>query len=585
MHLSYDKRSNRIAYAANKSIHVRSVEKPEESIQYTLHTAATTVAKFSPSGFYVASGDATGTVRVWDVVGEDLITKGEYHVISGRINDIAWDADSQRIIAVGDGKEKYGHCFTADSGNTVGEITGHSNVINAVDIRPVRPYRAATVSDDSSLIFLHGPPFKFNASVKDKHTSFVHDVKFSPNGEHIVSVSADHKIALYDGKTGEFKNFVGEKDGHSGSIFGVSWAADSSKFVTASADATVRLWDVSGDLVKTWTFEKSVSNQQVGVVYAGDYIISLSFSGELNYLTPESDSPVKVLSGHQKSITALAVPPEAADSIYSGSYDGKVVQWELKTGTSKTVTGDGHETLVASLLPSSDGSSVWSIAWDDTLKTLSGTTFKGTAASLGAQPTSASNDGDVLAIVTENTLQIYDNGSGKEVATKTLSFPAKAVAVSVAAGLVAVGRANDYGVSLFNLKDLTDADKSSSKLAPLRAAPSYAAFSPDGKYLAAGDSTGKIIVYNVADRSVKTSRWAMHTSRVTSIAWHPSGDYVATGASDADVYIYSVKVPGKAIKNLRAHKDGVNAVVWTSSASLATAGADATIKLWDVKFP
>lgn len=88
---------------------------------------------------------------------EDLITKGEYHVISGRINDIAWDADSQRIIAVGDGKEKFGHCFTADTGNSVGEISGHSNIINSVDIRPVRPYRAATVSDDSSLVFMPVP--------------------------------------------------------------------------------------------------------------------------------------------------------------------------------------------------------------------------------------------------------------------------------------------------------------------------------------------------------------------------------------------------------------------------------------------
>jgi len=43
-------------------------------------------------------------------------------VISGRINDIAWDGESQRIIAVGDGKERFGHAFSFDSGNTVGEV-------------------------------------------------------------------------------------------------------------------------------------------------------------------------------------------------------------------------------------------------------------------------------------------------------------------------------------------------------------------------------------------------------------------------------------------------------------------------------
>ena len=41
---------------------------------------------------------------VWDAV-EGVNTKGTYPIISGRINDIAWDGDSQRIIAVGDGRE------------------------------------------------------------------------------------------------------------------------------------------------------------------------------------------------------------------------------------------------------------------------------------------------------------------------------------------------------------------------------------------------------------------------------------------------------------------------------------------------
>jgi WD repeat-containing protein 1 (actin-interacting protein 1) len=51
-----------------------------------------------------------------------MTLKNETKVISGRINDIAWDGESQRIIAVGDGKERYGHAFTFDSGNTVGEV-------------------------------------------------------------------------------------------------------------------------------------------------------------------------------------------------------------------------------------------------------------------------------------------------------------------------------------------------------------------------------------------------------------------------------------------------------------------------------
>jgi len=112
----------------------------------------TSVAKFSPSGYYIASGgsspnetvayvDVTGTVRVWDAVGSDMTMKTETKVISGRINDIAWDGESRRIIAVGDGKERYGHAFTFDSGNTVGEVSfspssyKQSNMLRSVVIR------------------------------------------------------------------------------------------------------------------------------------------------------------------------------------------------------------------------------------------------------------------------------------------------------------------------------------------------------------------------------------------------------------------------------------------------------------------
>lgn len=140
---------------------------------------------------------------------------GEYSIIAGRINDLAWDGDSQRIIAVGDGKERFGHCITADSGNSVGEISGHSSQINCVSIRQQRPIRAATGSDDTKVVFFHGVPFKYNTSLQDSHNRFVFGTAFSPDGSTLVSVGADKRVWLYDGKTGETKSLIGEGE-HTG---------------------------------------------------------------------------------------------------------------------------------------------------------------------------------------------------------------------------------------------------------------------------------------------------------------------------------------------------------------------------------
>ena len=140
---------------------------------------------------------------------------GEYSIIAGRINDIAWDGESQRIIAVGEGKERFGHCITADSGNTCGEVSGHSSQINSVSIRQQRPLRAATGSDDTSMVFYHGAPFKFNTKLQEQHNNYIYGTEFSPDGNALVSVGSDKKVWIYDGKTGEAQKQIGDSQ-HTG---------------------------------------------------------------------------------------------------------------------------------------------------------------------------------------------------------------------------------------------------------------------------------------------------------------------------------------------------------------------------------
>lgn len=48
-----------------------------------------------------------------------------------------------------------------DSGSSTGEISGHTKVVNAVSIRQQRPFKAATASDDTTIVFHTGVPFKF----------------------------------------------------------------------------------------------------------------------------------------------------------------------------------------------------------------------------------------------------------------------------------------------------------------------------------------------------------------------------------------------------------------------------------------
>lgn len=599
--LSADAKGERIAYASNKSIFLRSIDDPAVSTQYTQHTTNTTVAKFSPSGFYCASGDASGIVRVWDCSPNGSgATKGEYSIINGRINDIAWDGDSQRIIAVGDGKQRYGHCVTADSGNTVGEISGHSAQVQAVSIRQQRPIRAATAGDDKNLVFYQGPPFKFSdIPGRGNHTNFVYDVAFSPDGTYLVSVGGDKKIYLYDGKTGEVKNeIVDSAEGHTGSIFAVSWSKDSKRFVTCSADRTVKMWDVeAGKVTHTWSFGDGVdvANQQVGVVWpnrADGLIISLSLSGELNYLHENSTKPTKTLSGHQKSVTALVSSDETSNpTLWTGSSEGRLCSWDAATGIAEAIEGKGHSNIISGLAATSGSKhpQVYSAGWDDTIRTVDANAKTFTASTkLSSQPKALTCTSDSLVVVAQSESVIVYRDGEEDGELPLKSSPS---ALSAHGSTVAIGSA-DSSLRLFTVTP-GKAPKQSAVADSVSATPITAiTFSKDGSMIAAGTAAGKIYVYKISSGltgaitgsvslELVTDRWSAHTGKVTCIAWNADGTGAVSGSLDTNIHVWSLKEPGKRVKATNAHKEGVNGIVWVKDSVYST-GADAAVKKWKV---
>lgn len=527
-------------------------------------------------------------MRVWDCIG-DGITKGEYSIVNGRINDLAWDGDSQRIIAVGDGKQRYGHCISWDSGNTVGEIYGHTQQINSVSIRQQRPLRAAAAGDDKKLVFYHGAPFKFNAGIGDKHTNYIYGVEFSPDGSTLASVGGDRKIWLYDGKTGEARGQIGEGE-HKGSIFGLSWSKDSRKFVTASADRTVKIWDVeAGKATQSWTLGEegalAVRDQQVGVVWpparSDNLLISLSLSGDLNYLVEGTPEPRKVVQGHQKNITSLGQSTvDGKETLWTGSFDGRVCSWDTATGIAGDIEGEGHPGYIAGLAPTPEGAGrIYSVGWDDTIRSIdaSAKTFTGTATKLSGQPKGVAAGDKTVLVGAAESVDIFQDGK------KTGEFKSKVAVTTVAAhgGLAAVG-GEDGSVQICNIS--SSGLSVQSEIAASRDQISQLAFSPDGANLAIGNGRGHIVVYKVADGSLVTDRWTAHTARVTSMAWNKAGSHVASGSLDTNIFIWSLAKPGTKLEVKNAHKEGVNGVAWVDASSkIVSAGADAAVKVWKVE--
>jgi WD40 repeat protein len=329
----------------------------------------------------------------------------------------------------------------------------------------------------------------------------------------------------------------------------------------------------------------NVGDQQVGVVWphgrSDGLIISLSLSGDLNYLTEGNEKPIRVVQGHNKTVTALGESSgPTGKTLKTGSFDGKVCTWDISTATGAAVEGQAHSNQVTHFA-SADGQT-HSVGWDDTLRTIQESTnnFLDTSLKLPSQPKGVAVSRGRIIVALDGSIAVYAND--QLVSQLPTDFTPGALAAHDS--FVTVGAANNT-VQVYTL-DNSGKLSLAHTLSNSTAAISVLSFSPDGTHLAAGNASGKIVVYKASGNwEVATDRWSAHTARVLSIAWNQAGTHAASGGLDTNVHVWSLAKPGSRVKAANAHKDGVYGVAWIEDGAqrVASTGGDAAVKIWMVK--
>lgn len=105
------------------------------------------------------------------------------------------------------------------------------------------------------------------------------------------------------------------------------------------------------------------------------------------------------------------------------------------------------------------------------------------------------------------------------------------------------------------------------------------AFSPDGKFLAVGDSSGMVQVWDAITRQVLYILPG-HSSRIWSVAFSPDGQTLATVSRDKTIKLWRLS-DGHCLTILEGHLNTVGSVAFSPDGqTLATGSSDRTIKLW-----
>lgn len=589
-----------LLYTNGNSVIIRGTKNSSDNDIYTEHSCKVNCAKYSPSGFYIASGDVSGKVRIWDTTQKEHILKNEYQPFAGPIYDLAWTVDNQRIAVGGQGREKFGAVFLADSGASAGEIMGMNKTINAVDFKTTRPYRLIAGSEDFSVCLFEGPPFKFKKTIQ-MHTNFVNCARFSSKCDIFVSGSADGKILAFDAGDASFLTEVGSP-AHKAGVYGIDFSTSGNRMVSVSADKTVKIWNTenkSFENLGEFAFENHIDNMLLACSWMENQIITVCLSGALSIFdAPDNCStlskPTTTYNGHWRPITCTAYS-STVDRLITASCEGRIAAWNAETGVAEIFHGSEAHTNQVQAMAVND-KLVVTVGIDDRLVVSSADELMYSASmKLESQPRAVSMTTKGLTIVIclkhIYLFSITDTSLSKPITVIEVAGEPEAGALSPSGELVAVGLSNG-GIALYSTNNGTTLTQLPATERETAGKATSMAFSPDGSLLAAGDIERNVSVFKVEAPSSEnptltvfnTIPWRGHMARVNCIAWNPDGIHLASGSLDCGIVIWSTATSGKCSDIRNAHPaHQITGLAWTSKDMLMSTGQDAVVRKWKFK--
>ena len=184
----------------------------------------------------------------------------------------------------------------------------------------------------------------------------VHALAFSGGtGTYLLTGSADRSIRLWNpSATKTNAKLIQTYSAHGYEVLDLAVSDDNAKFVSVGGDKTVFLWDVA--TAQTLRRFNGHAGRVNSCAFGGEgnsVVVTGSFDGSVKCwdLRSRSEKPIMSFSEARDSVSSIAV---LGGEVYAGSVDGRVRVYDLSMGT---VDVDVLGASVTSVMPSRDGES------------------------------------------------------------------------------------------------------------------------------------------------------------------------------------------------------------------------------------
>ncbi|MBW4537778.1 MAG: hypothetical protein KME43_01390 [Myxacorys chilensis ATA2-1-KO14] len=558
------------AYLKNVELH--DVDLSDSDLSHSIFTDTLGIifsVAFSPDGTLLATGDAEGGLRLWDVANGTLLLNCSGHV--GWIWAIAFSPDGQTLASCS--SDKTIRLWDLHTGRCSSVLEGHTGSVWSVAF--CSDGKTLASGGDESTVRL------WDISTGDSqllpgHTGRVLSVAFSRDGQTLASGSDDRSLRIWSMHTKDCQQIC---EGHRDRIWSIAFLDDTT-IASGSADHTINLWNCqTGACLKTLQGHR-------------DRVRSIAFDPAFNRLISASDDrTIRVwdlatgdclssLRGHTNAIFSLSLNRDG-ETLASGSTDQSVKLWNLSTSQClKTLSG--YTNSIFSIAFKADGQQLvsgstdqavrlWDTSTGACLNTFQG--HRGWVTSVAFHP-----NGRLLASGSvDRTIRLWDLTTGQ---CRLLEGHANWVQSVVFSpdGQLLVSGSDDQTVRIW-------AVDTGVCLQTLQGHTSWVwavAFSPDGTLLASSSEDQTIRLWSMQTGTCLHTLQG-HTGRVQSIAFHQDGQVLASGSGDETVRLWSTTT-GQCLNILEKHQNSVWSVAFSPNAeTLASGSLDQTIKLWQME--